>query len=51
MMATIKMNRHEALLHLQQVVEPTARISADSRQIKVGDIFMAYAVGHGKALR
>ena len=51
MMAAIHMTRHEALLHLKQFVLPTATISADTRQVKVGDIFMAYAVGHGKALR
>lgn len=50
-MAAIHMTRHEALLHLKQFVLPTATISADTRQVKVGDIFMAYAVGHGKALR
>jgi len=51
MMAAIHMTRHEALLYLQQFVLPTATISTDTRQVKVGDIFMAYAVGHSKALR
>ena len=37
--------------HLQSISSASARISADSRQIKAGDIFFAYPVGHGTALR
>ena len=37
--------------HLQKLVVPPAKIRSDSRQIKLGDIFFAYPVGHGKALR
>ena len=37
--------------HLQKLVAPAAKIRSDSRQIKLGDIFFAYPVGHGKALR
>ena len=37
--------------HLQKMVAPAAKIKSDSRQIKLGDIFFAYPVGHGKALR
>jgi UDP-N-acetylmuramoyl-L-alanyl-D-glutamate--2,6-diaminopimelate ligase len=37
--------------HLHSLVNSTAKVSADSRQIQSGDIFFAYPVGHGKALR
>ena len=37
--------------HLQTLVNPSAKVSADSRQIQPGDIFFAYPVGHGNALR
>ena len=37
--------------HLQSISSASARISADSRQINAGDIFFAYPVGHGTALR
>jgi UDP-N-acetylmuramoyl-L-alanyl-D-glutamate--2,6-diaminopimelate ligase len=36
---------------LHQLAKSSARVSADSRQIKSGDIFFAYPVGHGTALR
>lgn len=47
------MNIKPALLidHLHQLAESTAKVSADSRQINSGDIFFAYPVGHGLALR
>ena len=37
--------------HLRSLANNTAKVSADSRQIESGDIFFAYPVGHGNALR
>jgi UDP-N-acetylmuramoyl-L-alanyl-D-glutamate--2,6-diaminopimelate ligase len=37
--------------HLHGLANSTAKVSADSRQIESGDIFFAYPVGHGSALR
>ena len=37
--------------HLQTLASSSAKMSADSRQIQSGDIFFAYPVGHGNALR
>jgi UDP-N-acetylmuramoyl-L-alanyl-D-glutamate--2,6-diaminopimelate ligase len=37
--------------HLHTLVSSTAKVSADSRQIQSGDIFFAYPIGHGNALR
>ncbi|MEI6182152.1 MAG: UDP-N-acetylmuramoyl-L-alanyl-D-glutamate--2,6-diaminopimelate ligase [Polynucleobacter sp.] len=37
--------------HLHSLANSTAKVSADSRQIQSGDIFFAYPVGHGNALR
>lgn len=51
MMASIQMNRHEVLLHLKQVIGSSAKLLADTRCMNAGDVFMAYAVGHGNALR
>lgn len=51
MMAGIQMTRQDVLLQLQQALNPSAKFVADTRQLKVGDVFMAYSVGHGKALR
>lgn len=51
MMAAIQMHREEVLLHLRQVARPSAKLLADTRRMNVGDVFMAYAVGHGNALR
>ena len=39
--------------HLRKVLQnisPTAKLLADTRQIKPGDIFIAYPVGRGKSL-
>jgi UDP-N-acetylmuramoyl-L-alanyl-D-glutamate--2,6-diaminopimelate ligase len=36
---------------LHQLAKSSAKASADSRQIQAGDIFFAYPVGHGSALR
>ncbi len=51
MMADIQMTRHDALSFLRQEIAPTAKLVADTRQITTGDVYLAYAVGHGKALR
>ncbi len=37
--------------HLHSLANESAKLSADSRQIMSGDIFFAYPVGHGNALR
>jgi UDP-N-acetylmuramoyl-L-alanyl-D-glutamate--2,6-diaminopimelate ligase len=37
--------------HLHDVLGSSAKVTADSRQVEAGDIFFAYPVGHGKALR
>jgi len=37
--------------HLRSLANSSAKVSADSRQIRSGDIFFAYPVGHGNALR
>ncbi len=37
--------------HLHGLLGPLAKATADSRQVQAGDIFFAYPVGHGKALR
>ena len=37
--------------HLHSLANSSAKVSADSRQIRSGDIFFAYPVGHGNALR
>ncbi|SNX28960.1 UDP-N-acetylmuramoylalanyl-D-glutamate--2,6-diaminopimelate ligase [Polynucleobacter meluiroseus] len=47
----MKMNTQELLAHLRELTSPTAKMSADSRQIQKGDIFLAYPIGHGSALR
>jgi UDP-N-acetylmuramoyl-L-alanyl-D-glutamate--2,6-diaminopimelate ligase len=47
----LKIHPDHLVKHLQALVNSAARISADSRQIHPGDIFFAYSVGHGNALR
>ena len=37
--------------HLHDLVASSAMATSDSRQVQAGDIFFAYPVGHGKALR
>ncbi|WP_231969362.1 UDP-N-acetylmuramoyl-L-alanyl-D-glutamate--2,6-diaminopimelate ligase [Polynucleobacter necessarius] len=37
--------------HLHTLVNSSAKVCADSRRIQSGDIFFAYPVGHGSALR
>ena len=50
MMVTL-IKPEQAIDHLRRLALPTARIVSDTRQIKVGDIFMAYRVGHGTAIQ
>lgn len=51
MSVMIKIAPHQLISHLRGMVSPSAKITADSRQIASGDIFFAYPVGHGNALR
>jgi len=51
MMAMVNIEPHLLISHLHDLTSVGAKVSADSRQIQAGDIFFAYAVGHGKALR
>ena len=51
MMAMVNMEAHLLISHLHDLTSANAKVTADSRQIKAGDIFFAYAVGHGNALR
>jgi UDP-N-acetylmuramoyl-L-alanyl-D-glutamate--2,6-diaminopimelate ligase len=50
MMVTL-IKPEQAIDHLRQLALPTARIVSDTRQIKVGDVFLAYRVGHGIAVQ
>ncbi len=47
----MKIEPHQLIAHLRGIVPPSANVSADSRKICSGDIFFAYPVGHGSALR
>jgi UDP-N-acetylmuramoyl-L-alanyl-D-glutamate--2,6-diaminopimelate ligase len=42
---------HLLISRLRDLTSASAKVTADSRQIHSGDIFFAYAVGHGNALR
>ncbi len=48
MMVTL-IKPEQAMDHLRQLALPAAHIVSDTRQIKAGDIFLAYKVGHGAA--
>jgi UDP-N-acetylmuramoyl-L-alanyl-D-glutamate--2,6-diaminopimelate ligase len=50
MMVTL-IKPEQAMDHLRRLALPTARIVSDTRQIKVGDVFLAYRVGHGTAVQ
>ena len=51
MRAALNIEPNHLIEHLHSLVNSTAKVSADSRQIHSGDIFFAYPVGHGNALR
>ena len=51
MRATLNIEPNHLIDHLHTLANSTAKVSADSRQIQSGDIFFAYPVGHGNALR
>lgn len=50
MMVTL-IKPEQAIDHLRRFALPTARMISDTRQIKAGDVFLAYRVGHGTALQ
>ena len=51
MMANTQMTYRDVLSYLRQALEPNAKFVADTRILKKGDVYLAYSVGHGKALR
>jgi UDP-N-acetylmuramoyl-L-alanyl-D-glutamate--2,6-diaminopimelate ligase len=51
MMAMVNIEPHLLISHLRDLASADAKITTDSRQVESGDIFFAYAVGHGNALR
>jgi UDP-N-acetylmuramoyl-L-alanyl-D-glutamate--2,6-diaminopimelate ligase len=50
MMVTL-IKPEQAIDHMRRLALPTARIIGDTRQIKAGDVFLAYRVGHGTAIQ
>jgi UDP-N-acetylmuramoyl-L-alanyl-D-glutamate--2,6-diaminopimelate ligase len=50
-MMMLNIEPHLLISHLRDLTSTDAKVTADSRQIQAGDIFFAYAVGHGHALR
>jgi UDP-N-acetylmuramoyl-L-alanyl-D-glutamate--2,6-diaminopimelate ligase len=50
-MMTTLIKPEQAIDHLRRLALPTARIVSDTRQIKPGDVFLAYRVGHGTAIQ
>jgi UDP-N-acetylmuramoyl-L-alanyl-D-glutamate--2,6-diaminopimelate ligase len=50
MMVTL-IKPEQAIDHLRRLALPAARIVSDTRQIKAGDVFLAYRVGHGTAIQ
>lgn len=51
MRVDLKIDTNHLIDHLHTLANPSAKVCADSRQIQSGDIFFAYPVGHGSALR
>ena len=51
MRMALNIHPNHLIEYLHSVANSTAKVSADSRQLGPGDIFFAYPVGHGKALR
>ena len=50
-MMMLNIEPHLLISHLRDLTSTDAKVTADSRQIQAGDIFFAYTVGHGHALR
>ena len=51
MRVALNIEPNHLIEYLHSQASPSAKVSADSRQIESGDIFFAYPVGHGNALR
>ena len=51
MRVALNIEPNHLIEYLHSLVDASAKVSADSRQIRSGDIFFAYPVGHGTALR
>jgi UDP-N-acetylmuramoyl-L-alanyl-D-glutamate--2,6-diaminopimelate ligase len=51
MRVDLKIDTNHLIDHLHTLANSSAKVCADSRQIQSGDIFFAYQVGHGNALR
>lgn len=51
MMAMVNIEPHLLISQLRDLTSSGAKVTADSRQVESGDIFFAYPVGHGNALR
>jgi len=51
MSAALNIEPNHLIEHLHSLANASAKVRADSRQIQPGDIFFAYPVGHGNALR
>ena len=51
MRVALNIEPNHLIEYLHSLASPSAKVSADSRQIESGDIFFAYPVGHGNALR
>ena len=51
MRVALKIDTNHLIDHLHTLANSSAKVCADSRQIESGDIFFAYPVGHGNALR
>ena len=51
MRVDLKIDTNHLIDHLHTLANSSAKVCADSRQIQSGDIFFAYPVGHGSALR
>ncbi len=51
MRVDLKIDTNHLIDHLHTLANSSAKVCVDSRQIQSGDIFFAYPVGHGNALR
>jgi len=51
MRVELKIDTNHLIDHLHTLANSSAKVCADSRQIQSGDVFFAYPVGHGNALR